>query len=135
MSNTVEQKTAEHKLDIRTYPIIEPKNNVVAFASATINDTIAINGIKIIDGSNGLFAQMPQTRDTKGNYRDVAFPVTKDLRLQLNNALINQYSIDINSVLTQIKDRHNAINKAPDKGASVPTADITKAAKKTGPEL
>ena len=125
--------TAEHKLDVRTYPILEPKNNVMAYASVTINDIIAINGIRVIDGSNGLFAQMPQTRDSKGDFRDVAFPVTKDLRLQLNEAVVNQYANDINSVLNQIKDRQVSVNKAPAK--DTPALESGKSSKtKTGPE-
>jgi DNA-binding cell septation regulator SpoVG len=108
-------KTAEHTLDVRTYPILEPKNNVVAFASVTIDNAIAINGLRVVEGSNGLFAQMPQTRDNKGNFRDVAFPVTKELRQQLNDAVVNQYAADISSVMNQIKDRQNAVNKTPAK--------------------
>ena len=54
------------KLDCRAYPIKEPKDKTVAFASVTINDMIGINGIKIIDGSNGLFARMPQTKVGEG---------------------------------------------------------------------
>ena len=124
---------AEVKLDVRTYPITEPKNNVVAFASVTINDMIAINGLRVVEGSNGLFAQMPQTRDNKGNFRDVAFPVTADLRKQLNEAVVDQYAVDITSVLNQIKDRQKAVAKTPEKG--VPTADKAKTPKAgTGPE-
>ena len=119
--------TAEVKMDVRTYPIIEPKSNVMAFASVTINYMIAINGIRIIDGQNGLFAQMPQTRDNKGNFRDVAFPVTKELRAQLNDTVVGQYAQDINSVLDQIKDRHKAMNKAPANDA--PVVEKGKAAK------
>jgi DNA-binding cell septation regulator SpoVG len=128
MSNAVESK-----LDVRTYPIIEPKNNVMAYASVTIDDKIAINGIRVVDGSNGLFAQMPQTRDSKGDFRDVAFPVTKELRLQLNEAIVNQYALDISSVMNQLKDRQAAVNKSPAK--DTPALENGKPPKnKTGPE-
>jgi len=134
MSTVAETPTTpEVKIDVRTHPIMEPKNNVMAFASVTINDMIAINGIRVIEGQNGLFAQMPQTKDNKGNFRDVAFPVTKDLRLQLNDAVVGQYAQDINSVLNQIKDRHKAMAKAPTNDA--PVADKGKGAKvSTGPD-
>lgn len=85
-------QTPEIKLDVRAYPIKEPKTKTVAFASVTINDMVAINGIQIIDGKNGLFPQMPQTKDASGEYRDIAFPVTKDLRLQLNTAIMDAFT-------------------------------------------
>ena len=119
------------KLDVRAYPIKEPKNKTVAFASVTINDMVAINGIQVIDGKNGLFAQMPQTK-VNGEYKDIAFPVTKDLRLQLNKAIVDTYVAEKNSVKEQIKEGQTA-KDAPAKEA--PAAAKGKSSKtKTGPE-
>lgn len=125
------------KLDIRAYPIAEPKGNTVAFASVTINDMIAINGIRVVSGTNGLFAAMPQAKDDKGEYRDIAFPVTKELRQQLNKAVVDEYSIQKNapakdSVKDQIKDgvKETPAKPAPEKDAG----KGGKSAKKTAPE-
>jgi stage V sporulation protein G len=121
------------KLDVRAYPIAEPKSNTVAFASVTINDMIAINGIRVVEGSNGLFAAMPQAKDNNGDYRDIAFPVTKELRQQLNKAILDEYAIQKDqpekaSVKEQIKD---GVKSAP---AAAPEAGKGKSTKKTGPE-
>ena len=119
------------KLDVRAYPIKEPKGKTVAFASVTINDMIGINGIQIVDGKNGLFAQMPQTKDTNGSYRDIAFPVTRELRLQLNSAVIDAYhaEIDKQSVKEQLKDGQKADKATPsttkDKGTKAKTTKKT----------
>ena len=124
------------KLDVRAYPIAEPKGNTVAFASVTINDMIAINGIRVVEGANGTFAAMPQTKDDKGEYRDIAFPVTKELRQELNKAVLNEYAIQKNqpekaSVKEQIKDNAKTAPKdAPAKEA----AAAAKSAKKPTPE-
>ena len=124
------------KLDVRAYPIAEPKGNTVAFASVTINDMIAINGIQVVDGKNGLFAAMPQTKDNKGEYRDIAFPVTKELREQLNKAILSEYAVQKNqpekvSVKDQIKDGAKPTKDAP----TAPETGKGKNTKKTGPEL
>ena len=116
------------KLDVRAYPIAEPKSNTVAFASVTINDMIAINGIRVVAGANGLFAAMPQAKDKDGEYRDIAFPVTKDLRQQLNKAILDEYAAAKTSVKEQIKD---GAKPAP---AAAPDAGKGKNTKKTGPE-
>jgi len=70
---------SETKLDVRVYPIKEPKGKTVAFASVTINDMIGINGIQVVDGKNGLFAQMPQTKDTNGSYGCVKQVATRSI--------------------------------------------------------
>lgn len=121
------------KLDVRAYPIAEPKSNTVAFASVTINDMIAINGIRVVNGEKGLFAAMPQAKDSNGDYRDIAFPVTKDLRQQLNKAILDEYAVVKDqpaSVKDQIRDGAKAAKDAPTTEA--PAA--AKTAKKTGPE-
>ena len=130
MANT---EQAAIKLDVRAYPIKEPKNKTVAFASATINDIVAINGIQVIDGKNGLFAQMPQTK-VGDEYKDIAFPVTKELRLQLNKAIVDTYLAEKDkvSVKDQIRDGQNKTAKeSPAKGAPA-AGKGTK--KQTGPE-
>jgi len=119
------------KIDARAYPIAEPKNNTVAFASVTINDMIAINGIRVVDGANGLFTAMPQAKDNKGEYRDIAFPVTKELRQELNKVILDEYAVQKNapekaSVKDQIKD---GAKETVDKGAAK-----GKSNKKTEPE-
>jgi len=125
------------KLDVRAYPIAEPKNKTVAFASVTINDMVAINGIQVIDGKNGLFEQMPQTK-VGDEYKDIAFPVTKDLRLQLNKAVVEEYSAEKDrranekaSVKDQIREGKDATKEssaktAPAKAAAKDTPSATR---------
>ena len=82
------------KLDVRVYPITEPKNSVMAFASATIDDIFAVNNIRVVNSDKGLFVAMPQVKDKEGNYRDICFPVTADLRKQLNEAILGAYAVE-----------------------------------------
>ena len=118
------------KLDVRAYPIAEPKSNTVAFASVTINDMIAINGIRVVDGAKGLFAAMPQAKDNNGEFRDIAFPVTKELRQQLNKAILDEYADQKTSVKEQIK---GGASEAPARAASEATKG--KSVKKADQEL
>lgn len=90
--------TSNSNLDVRAYPIDEPKGNTLAFASITIDDLAAIRGIRVINGKKGLFISMPQSQDNKGIYHDVAFPLSGDLRKEINAAVLeefqNQASLD-----------------------------------------
>ena len=107
-----EQK--EHKIEARVFLINDPKGKTVAFAGATIDDAFAITGMQVVDGKNGLFAQMPQTKDKEGNFRDVAFPVTTELRQQLNSAVVNTYLAEKEKV--SVKDtikKDKVANTAP----------------------
>jgi stage V sporulation protein G len=82
------------KLDVRAYPIAEPKGSVVAFASVTINDLFAVNNIRVVNSEKGLFVAMPQIKDAKGEYRDICFPVTAEMRKLLNDAILGAYAAE-----------------------------------------
>jgi stage V sporulation protein G len=82
----------DKKLDVRVYPIEEPKGNTIAFASVAIDDLVAIRGIRIVETEKGAFASMPQTRNkNSGEYQDVAFPTDNDLRKVINKAVLGEY--------------------------------------------
>jgi stage V sporulation protein G len=89
-----------HNLDVRVYPIDEPKGNTLAFASVAVDDKVAIRGVRVIDGEKGLFMSMPQSQDKTGKFHDMAFPLTGELRKEMSEAVLNEYefqaSLDLN---------------------------------------
>ena len=75
------------KLDV-SVRVIEPVKNLMGFASVKFNDCFVVENLKIVQGSKGLFLGMPSQPDGKGGYRDMAYPVTKEFREQLNTAVL-----------------------------------------------
>ena len=78
------------KLDV-SVRVIEPVKNLMGFASVKFNDCFVVENLKIVQGSKGLFVGMPSQPDGKGGYRDMAYPVTKEFREQLNTAVLQAY--------------------------------------------
>ena len=108
--------TGSVELTIKVYPIAEPKGNTKAFASIGIDDTFGVHGVSVIEGKNGLFVSMPQTKDSKGEFRDVFHPVTSDGRKTLNEAVLAGYVTALDdlqakqeSTLAKIQERKQAI--------------------------
>ena len=81
---------APMKLDV-SVRVIEPVKNLMGFASVKFNDCFVVENLKIVQGSKGLFLGMPSQPDGKGGYRDMAYPVTKEFREQLNTAVLQAY--------------------------------------------
>ena len=50
-----------------------------------------ITGIRIVEGKLGLFVSMPQSKDNDGEYHDVAFPITKEAREEIQDAVLDAY--------------------------------------------
>ena len=51
----------------------------------------AVRGIQIRDGKNGTFVAMPQRKDAKGEYHDICFPTTAEMRQAINAAVLGEY--------------------------------------------
>ncbi len=93
------QEMPQIHLDVRVRPIAQ-KGNLLGYASVNINGAFAVDGIKVVNGKNGLFTSMPSYQDGKGQYRDICFPVTPEFRKQLNEAVVTEYQQTIEQIQT-----------------------------------
>lgn len=98
------------KLDVSVRPI-EPKGNLVGFASLKINDSFVIDDFKILQSDKGIFVGMPSKPDRKSKtgYRDTARPITKEFRAELTEAVTTAY--------------REAVEKLQARAAAIPTAE------------
>ncbi len=85
----------------------EPKNirlmekgNTMAMASITLDDAFVVSGLKVMNGSKGLFVDMPSAKgkDQNGNvkYYDTAFPLSKELRGDISKTVLDAYQGKLN---------------------------------------
>lgn len=70
---------------------LRPEGTCRATASVNINGCFAVRGVKIMDGSKGLFVSMPSYKAGNGEYKDICFPCTKDARLEFDEAVMTAY--------------------------------------------
>lgn len=84
------------KLDV-TARLIEPKGNLMGFASLKINDSFVIDDFRILQGDRGLFVGMPSKPDkgSRTGYRDTARPITKEFRAELTEAVAAAYHTEV----------------------------------------
>ena len=94
-AQTAVEQPIPMKVDVKIGSI-RPEGNVRAYASVNLNDCFAIRNVKIMDSTKGLFVAMPSYKVGNGEYKDICFPVTKEFREQLNNAVIEAYNLALN---------------------------------------
>ena len=61
-------------------------------ASVLLDDSFAVNDIRIIEGDNGLFIAMPSRKTAAGGYRDIAHPINPEVRSMFEDAIIDAYN-------------------------------------------
>lgn len=83
--------------------IPEEKGSVLAYASITIADSFVVYGVKLIETKDKTFVAMPSRsyEQTKGKkketkYTDICFPITKEFRKAIEDAVIEAYNDEIN---------------------------------------
>lgn len=78
--------------DIKIYPLKKKGDSKVkAFASVTLDKTVCITGIRIIEGSKGAFISFPQQKGSDEEYHDIVFPVTKEAREVFQKKVIEAF--------------------------------------------
>ncbi len=68
-----------------------------AVVSLTVDNSLAIHDIKIIQGDERLFVAMPSRRDDAGNFRDIVHPISPEAREELEQEILSVYNSFISS--------------------------------------
>jgi stage V sporulation protein G len=79
---------------IRVRPYDELK--LKGFASMVVDDSLVINGIKIITGKDRSFIQMPNVKKKSGRFRDLAFPTVPEIRQLIEKTVFDEYQRVLN---------------------------------------
>ena len=77
--------------DVRIFPYSSKKSSLVAFANVTFDKCFVVRNFRVFDGKNGLFAACPSEEMKNGEYSDTAFPITKEFRIELLDAIVEAF--------------------------------------------
>jgi len=112
---------APAKVETHTYPETEvdvrilslrSEGSIRAIASANLNGVFAIRNIKVMEGKNGLFVSMPSFKLGE-DYKDIAFPVTKDFREKFNGVVLDAYEQRLEYAAKQAEYAAKQVENAP----------------------
>ena len=103
------------EIGVRAYPI-GGDGSVLANLTFDINGCFAIRGAKLIQGKNGPFVSMPQ-RKVGDEYREVVFPITKEMRDQVNSMALDAYQL----ALAEMQEKLGQTQK----NAAAPAQEMT----------
>ncbi|MDE7293138.1 MAG: SpoVG family protein [Oscillospiraceae bacterium] len=67
------------------------EGDVLAIVSITLDDSIAVHDIRIINGKERRFIAMPSRKDSNGVFRDVVHPIKYDVRERLEAVILASY--------------------------------------------
>ena len=100
-------------LDVRVYPT-QGEGKTLAFASMNLGGVFAITGLRVMDSAKGIFVAMPDRKGKNGEYREVCFPTTKEMREAVNRTVLAQYQKTVEKISSR---GEQAAQKASVRGA------------------
>ena len=65
------------------------------FANVTFDNAFVVRGMKIIQGNTGYFVSMPSRKRPDGTHQDIAHPVNRDMRNDLEKAVLEAYEEEL----------------------------------------
>ncbi|MCU0651539.1 MAG: SpoVG family protein [Candidatus Omnitrophica bacterium] len=69
---------------------LEGDSKTKAFVDVSLGG-IVVKGLKVIDGSNGLFVGMPRHQGKDGKWYDTVYPSTKEIKEELSSLVLAAY--------------------------------------------
>lgn len=61
------------------------------FASVVIDESFAVHDIRILEGDQGLYLDMPSRKQANGEYRDIAHPINREVRSMFEEVILDAY--------------------------------------------
>ena len=75
--------------EVRVFPRNEEK--LKAYVTITFDNCFVIRNLKVIQGQKGLFVAMPSRKMLDGTHKDVAHPVTNEMRRIIEEKVLAAY--------------------------------------------
>ena len=72
-----------------------------AIVSVLLDDEFAVHDIRIIEGTKGLFVAMPSRKTTTGGYRDIAHPISQEVRTMFEKEILEAYEKSLKEESTE----------------------------------
>jgi stage V sporulation protein G len=91
MKNALAQDTLMIS-QVQVFPV-QSQGKLKAFARILLNDQLLLTSLRIYEGTKGLFVSYPNDPSHKGeDYRQLFYPVTKDLRDHIEETILEEWS-------------------------------------------
>ena len=76
--------------DIRIRKVLQD-GRLRAVVSLTIDNSVAVHDIKLVQGDERMFVAMPSRRDETGTFRDIIHPINPEARSQIETLILKAY--------------------------------------------
>ena len=79
-------------VEVKVFPSLPGADRIKGVAQIVLNDQMIIRGLRIMDGTSGLFVSYPIDPFFKGeSFQFLVNPITRQLREHIENCILEKY--------------------------------------------
>lgn len=85
---------SENNLNLRVERLyrFEGDGAMKAFADIVINDAVLIKGLRVIEGTKGLFVSMPKMQGKDKKWYETIRPLSKEVKKEISDVVLSNYN-------------------------------------------
>ena len=83
--------TDDLKLAVTRLHKLEGTGATKAFCDVSVLDSIVINGLRVVEGKEGLFVSMPQEAGKDGKWYNTVIPLKREVKDQIERIVLEAY--------------------------------------------
>lgn len=69
----------------------EGEGKIKAYGTVVFDGALTVTDLKVVAGSKGLFVSMPSRKNKDGQYKDIVYPCTAEMREAIQKAVLGAY--------------------------------------------
>ena len=79
-------------VEVKAFPSLPGADHIKGVAQIVLNDQMIIRGLRIMDGTSGLFVSYPIDQPFEGeSFQFLVNPITRQLREHIENCILEKY--------------------------------------------
>jgi len=71
----------------------EGKKNLLGYADIAFDESFVVKGLRLMQGKYGPFVSYPSKKGEDGDYYDNVFPITKEFRKEIEEAVLKEANL------------------------------------------
>lgn len=83
--------TEDLKLAVTRMHKLDGSGALKAFCDISVLDSLVINGLRVVEGKEGLFVSMPQEAGKDGKWYNTVIPLKREIKDEIERVVLEAY--------------------------------------------
>lgn len=96
----MEEKQMKFTAEIKK--VFDGDDKLKAIASVILDDCFIVKSVRVVDGSKGMFISLPSRRNVNGDFMELCFPLSAEVRRELTASVLAAYQAALEAPIETI---------------------------------